>query len=249
MKKIDLFIKEKLLFGNFFFKKIYFFFNKYKSLFISKKSSYSQGSMDLVLLDVFKNINNGIYIDVGCQHPIKNNNTYLLHKKGWSGVNIDLDKHNIEIFDYNRPNDINLECAVSDKIEEVDLYFYHVKSPINTLNKSVSDYQAANVNKIIKITTDTLNNVLEKTTYSNKKIDLLTIDVEGNELKVLKGLDLNKFSPFLIVVEFLDLDSKKFEINYNNLNNVLKSELYIYLLSKNYKLVNWVNGDLVFVKA
>ena len=117
------------------------------------------------------------------------------------------------------------------------------------MNKSVSDYQAANVNKIIKITTNTLSNVLEKTTYSNKKIDLLTIDVEGNELKVLKGLDLIKFSPFLIVVEFLDLDSKKFEIPYNNLNNILKSELYTYLLSKNYKLVNWVNGDLVFVKA
>jgi len=249
MKKIDLFIKEKLLFGNIFFKKIYFFFNRYRYLFFSKKNSYSQGAMDLILLDIFKNNNNGIYVDVGCQHPIKNNNTYLLHKKGWSGVNIDLDEHNIEIFKYNRPSDINLKCAVSDKIEEVDLYFYHVKSPINTLNKSVSDYQAANVNKIIKITTNTLSNVLEKTTYSNKKIDLLTIDVEGNELKVLKGLDLIKFSPFLIVVEFLDLDSKKFEISYNNLNNILKSELYTYLLSKNYKLVNWVNGDLVFVKA
>ena len=225
------------------------FFNLLHKKITSSKKYYSFGCIDALVGNIFKDKKNGIYVDVGCSHPIKNNNTYLLHKKGWSGVNIDLDKHNIEIFDYNRPNDINLECAVSDKIEEVDLYFYHVKSPINTLNKSVSDYQAANVNKIIKITTDTLNNVLEKTTYSNKKIDLLTIDVEGNELKVLKGLDLNKFSPFLIVVEFLDLDSKKFEINYNNLNNVLKSELYIYLLSKNYKLVNWVNGDLVFVKA
>ena len=40
-------------------------------------------------------LNNGIYIDVGCNHPIKFNNTYLLYKRGWSGINIDLDSKSI----------------------------------------------------------------------------------------------------------------------------------------------------------
>ena len=32
---------------------------------------------------------------LAAQHPISNNNTYLLFKKGWNGINIDLDKKNM----------------------------------------------------------------------------------------------------------------------------------------------------------
>tara|TARA_B100000315_G_C14290120_1_gene456996 strand:+ start:185 stop:430 length:246 start_codon:yes stop_codon:yes gene_type:complete len=63
-----------------------------------KKISYSFSGIDLVVYYIFKNILNGCYVDVGCQHPISNNNTYLLFKKGWVGVNIDLDQKNIDLF-------------------------------------------------------------------------------------------------------------------------------------------------------
>jgi hypothetical protein len=133
-------IKHKLLLNPKFnfFKFIYFFFNKLKSTLLFK-ISFSQSPVDLILKDIFKDKSNGFYVDVGCQHPIKNNNTYLLHKKGWTGVNIDLDKYNIEIFNFNRKNDFNINEAVSDKVEILDLYFFHSKSPINTLNKVVSE--------------------------------------------------------------------------------------------------------------
>ena len=77
----------------------------------------------------------------------------------------------------------------------------------------------------------------------------MSIDVEGFELKVLKGLDFNKFKPKVIITEYLDLTSKKWEIPYNNLDNICNSELYKFIISKDYKLVNWVNGDLVFVTS
>ena len=152
-------------------KYIYFFFNKIISLFSFKKS-FSQGSMDLVLNIVFRDQRKGTYIDVGCQHPIKNNNTYLLHKRGWSGINVDLDKVNIDLFNYHRPKDFNFNSAVSDKIEEVDLFYYHQKSPINTLDKNVSNKQSAKLEKTIKIKTETLTNIIEKTTITN--IDILS---------------------------------------------------------------------------
>ena len=69
----------------------------------SEKKSYSFGGCDLIIDYIFKSKNKGFYIDVGCQHPISNNNTYLLYKKGWSGINIDLDKKNINLFDLERP--------------------------------------------------------------------------------------------------------------------------------------------------
>ena len=52
-----------------FIKKLYY--DKYT------KKSYSISSVDLVIDRMFANSNNGIYLDVGCNHPIKFNNTYL----------------------------------------------------------------------------------------------------------------------------------------------------------------------------
>jgi FkbM family methyltransferase len=240
------FIKEKIFFNKKSpLKYIYFFINKLISLFAYKKS-YSQGSMDLILNHIFKDKNDGFYIDVGCQHPIKNNNTYLLFKKGWTGVNIDLDNVNIDLFNFFRPKDNNINSAISNKAEKIKLFYYHQKSPINTLDEKVSLKQQAKIEKKIDIQTNTLENILDN--YSIKTIDLLTIDVEGFELKVLKGLNFDKYKPRVIIVEFLDLEANKWEIPYNNLDNVLKSEIYSFLINKNYKLVNWVNGDLVFIQ-
>lgn len=239
-------IKEKFFFNkNSPFKYIYFLINNLISRFSFKKS-FSQGSMDLILEHIFKTKNDGFYVDVGCQHPIKNNNTYLLYKKGWSGVNIDLDSVNIDLFNFFRPKDDNVKSAVSDKIETVKLFYYHQKSPINTLDKKVSLKQNAKIEKEINIQTNTLTDILND--FSINKIDLLTIDVEGYEIKVLKGLNFDKYNPSVIIVEFLDLEANKWEIPYNNLDNVLKSEIYNFLINKNYKLVNWVNGDLVFIQ-
>jgi len=244
--KIEKKIKEKYLFeGNFITKNIYFFFNKYISKFVSFRKSYSQGAMDLILDTILKKKDSGVYVDVGCQHPIKNNNTYLLFKRGWSGVNIDLDKFNIELFKFNRPRDYNVNKAVSDKKEIVDLYFYHQKSPINTLNKKISELQNDSVSEIKKMETETLSSILDSSPY--KSIDVLSIDVEGSELKVLKGLNFDKYKPKLIIVEYLDLKANKWEIPYNNFKNIQSSEIYNFLISKNYNFVNWVNGDLVFV--
>ena len=238
------FIKEKIFFNKKSpLKYIYFFINKIISIFAYKKS-YSQGSMDLILNHIFKDKKDGFYIDVGCQHPIKNNNTYLLFKKGWTGINIDLDNVNIDLFNFFRPKDNNINSAISNKVEKVKLFYYHQKSPINTLDEKISLKQQAKIEKIIDIQTNTLENILDN--YSIKTIDLLTIDVEGFELKVLNGLNFDKYKPSVIIVEFLDLEANKWEIPYNNLDNVLKSEIYSFLINKNYKLVNWVNGDLVF---
>ena len=243
--KIDKFIKENLLLNKKSpLKYLYFFFNKLFSNYHFNKS-FSQGSMDLILDQIFKNKKKGFYIDVGCQHPIKNNNTFLLHKKGWNGVNIDLDESNIALFNYFRPKDHNINAAISNKIEDLDLYYYHQKSPINTLDKNISSKQNAKIEKKIKITTNTLTNILDKIPITN--IDLLSIDVEGFELKVLQGLNLEKYNPNIIVLEFLDLQAEKWEIPYNNIDNVINSSIYNFLISKNYKFVNWVNGDLVFI--
>ena len=211
-----------------------------------KKYSYSFNCIDLIIAYIFKNKKNGFYLDVGAQHPISNNNTYLLFKKGWRGINIDLDKKNIDLFKIARPNDYNLNYALSDKIEETELFYYHDSSPINTLNKDVSKFQSAKIKEIKKIKTNTLDNILENLKI-NIQIDYMNLDVEGFEEKVLSGFNIKKYKPLVISVEFLDLKMKKLEFKNNNIQTILDSNIYKYFIENNYYFVNWLHGDLIFV--
>ena len=216
-------------------------------IFSEKKISYSYGGIDVLINNIFKKKKFGFYVDVGCNHPIKNSNTYLLSKKGWHGINIDVDPKNIKIFDYARPKDENINMAVSDKKGFEDLYFYHDNSAINTLDKSVSKYQQAKISEIKKVEALTLNEILDKSKFKNIQIDFLSIDVEGSEMKVLKNFNFSKYLPKVIVVEFLDLTLKNLEIKNLDIKNVIKSDLYKFMTSSNYTLANWIHSDLVFI--
>ncbi len=218
----------------------------FKRMLKYKKVSYSFGGCDLLVDYIFKNQSMGFYVDVGCQHPISNNNTYLLFKRGWSGVNIDLDQSNINLFKIARPKDFNICSALSSAKGNEVLYFAHDGSPINSVNKNFSE----NIkNKYIKknIDTDTLNNVLKKLNFD--KIDYLNIDVEGQEEEVLNGFDIKLYSPKVVSVEFLDFSMKKMEFKNNNLENVLNSNIFKYFKSNNYNFVNWSHADLIFVNS
>ena len=226
---------------------IYYFFNILFKKNKYRKISYSYGSVDLLLEHIFKNQSHGCYIDVGCQHPVMNNNTYLLYKKGWNGINIDLDKKNIDLFNFYRKKDLNINFAISSREGERELFFYHDKSAINTVEKSVANYQKAQVKEIKKVKTKTLNSIIENSKFNDLTIDFISIDVEGHELDVIKGFDLKKYKPKVVIIEFLDLSLKKLEIKNLNIKNFLKSEIYQYMIDKNYTLVNLIHSDLVFV--
>ena len=213
----------------------------------SKKISYSQTGIDLILEKIFNHKNTGLYIDVGCNHPVYNNNTYNFYKKGWNGINIDVDSDSIKLFNYFRNKDLNINSAISSKIAEHKYYFFHSKSPLNTLDKSLANLHSVKPKEVRSINTTTLNNVFENSRFFNSKIDFLCIDVEGHELDVIKGLNLNKYRPNVIVVEYLNKNLKKIEIKNLSLENVLSSELYKYLINYNYELVNWLHSDLIFV--
>ena len=226
---------------------LYKFLSVYLKSFTNKKFFYSFGGIDNLIQQIFKSQKKGIYIDVGCGHPIKNNNTYLLNKKGWSGINIDLDIDNIELFKIYRPKDLNICAAISDEIKETDLFFYHSKSALNTIDKKTANYQKAKVTSVKKIKTTTLNDVLDESIYKWSNIDFLSIDVEGSELSVLKNFNFHKFKPKVIVVEYLDLSLNKLEIKNLSIQNAMNSEIYKLIISKNYTLANMIHSDLVFI--
>ena len=184
--------------------------------------SYSQEGEDLLLNRIFSNKNKGFYIDVGAHHPIRFSNTYLLSKKGWNGINIDAMPGSMKLFNQKRPNDINLECPISDKQEELVFYIFN-EPALNTFSKEeaikkdgIDGYRIISQKKLC---TKTLTEILLKNVKKDQKIDFITVDVEGFDLKVLKSIDLKIFQPEIILIEDLsksiDLETffKKSEIN------------------------------------
>ena len=238
-------LKQKYLYSPGFnlLKLLYFYAQKLKGNRDFRKS-FSGGAQDLIIDYFFKNIKKGVYIDVGCYHPYKGNNTKLLYDKGWSGINIDLDFHTIDFFNFVRKRDQNINVAISDKEEEKNLYFVHNRSAINSL----SDIRKEKATEIKKIQTKTLNTIFENSKFKNEKINLISIDVEGHEIEVLKSLDLKRYSPQMIVIEYLDKKIiHKLEFYNQNIEEIINSEIYQYMIKNNYKLVNWLHSDLIFV--
>jgi hypothetical protein len=216
----------------YFFEKIYIgqnicIGNKY----FFKKKSYSMDGVDLVVEKYFKETVNGFYVDLGCYHPIKHNNTMLLYQKGWRGINIDISEFSIKLFNFCRPDDLNLNLAISDKNSEIDFYYQKKLSVLSTIKKSQSDLVfQGKINKK-KISSQTLTKVLDDSKYKDKQIDFLDLDIEGADLEALKSLDFSRYSPKLISVEILP---ENIDINKTNIQ---KSDIYNFLKRKNYQKI------------
>ena len=164
---------------------------------------------DLFINDYFKNKSNGFYIDVGCYHPIHRNNTFLLHKNGWHGINIDIHKFSIDLFNYLRPNDFNYNLAVSNKNQVIDMYFQKKLSQLSTIEEEQAKKVFQGNIKKLKIDAVTLDSILENINTDSLKIDLLDIDVEGADFKVLEGFSIEKYKPELICIEIHQKDTKE----------------------------------------
>ena len=242
--KLEEKIKDNFLYKKNFnvFKFLYFFYQFLKTRkILNKRKLYSNWGLDLMADDFFKKKSKGIYIDVGCHHPFLNNNTYRLYKRGWRGINIDLDFNSIDMFNFFRKSDLNIQSAVSDTEEKKDFFFFHNRSAVNTLSKSSGE----KAKEVKKVDTITLNTLIENSIFKDDKIDFLSIDVEGHELNVLKGFDIKKYKPDLIILEFIDPNINEFY--HQKIGNITSSTLYQYMDSNDYKLINWIHDDLVFV--
>jgi FkbM family methyltransferase len=223
---------------NYFFnivEKIYILQNIYlKNKFFLKRKTYSMDREDLEIDKYFENVVNGFYVDLGCYHPLKNNNTMLLRRKGWNGINVDISEFSIKLFNYCRPNDLNLNLAVSDKNSEINFYYQKKISALSTIKKSRinSVFQGRVLEK--KILSKTLTKILDDSIYRNRQIDFLNIDIEGADLDALKTLDFSRYLPKLICIEILP------ESLTGEDKDITKSYTYNFLKEKNYTHI-WSN--------
>ena len=182
---------------------------------------------DINILNYFGNKKNGFYFDVGCFHPIDRNNTYLLYLNNWRGINIDISQFSIDLFNFLRPDDYNLKCAVSEKEQIVKVFFQKELSQLSTIDKEQAKKVFQGEIKSKEMQAYTLNKIIEKTEYLDREIDLLDIDTEGADYRVLLGLNFEKYKPKLICVEIHN-------------KNIKNDKIYKFLTDKGYTLI-WSN--------
>ena len=238
---------------HFFFKtnftyKLYLYYNLYirHKCFLSRKQ-YSQWGEDLIIKEFFKGKKVGVYFDVGCFHPIMYSNTCALFKKGWHGVNIDINPTSVDLFNIVRPNDLNLCTTIDENSKEFKIFFDHSFSPLNTLDESFyKDLKKSSFEKFKKegfasgiekkIKSKTIDEIL-KMFEPYDKVDFLNIDVEGMDFKILIQLIPLKLKPSLISVETHSPDGKKLR-ECNEINQ--------YLLGNNYAVFKRVGPTTLF---
>ena len=203
--------------------------------------SFSQEGEDMILNRFFENKQNGFYVDVGAHHPKRFSNTYNFYAKGWTGINIDAMPKSMDVFNIERPNDINLEIAISNQKGELTYYMFN-EPALNTFSETEAQKKDGLLNyKIVErkdVKTHPLNEVLDKYLENNQKIDFMTIDVEGLDLEVLETNNWEKYRPTIVLVE--DLNKTPL------LDLPFKSKLYKYMNGNNYTLVAKTFNTLFF---
>ncbi len=217
--------------------------SSFKLFGIFAKVSLSQFSEDLIIDIILKNAKKtkGIFIDVGCNHPIEYNNTYLLYLRGWRGINIDGNEKLISLYSKFRKEDINLNYLVSDKEEDVVFNVSH-KDKLSTIDPGhINLFGEKNFPESQRVTmrTKTLNSILhEHLAKFDKPIDLLCIDAEGHDFEVLNSIDLDKYAPYLVVIDMHDF----------SIDDCLNDKIYSLLIGKGYKLSNFVFSNGYFIR-
>jgi len=202
------------------YEKIQIFQNIYlKNNFLIKKKSYSMEGEDLEILKLSKDIKNGFYVDAGCYHPLHLNNTYLLYKKKWRGINIDLSQFSIDLFNFIRPDDVNVNTAISETDGEVTYYHQKKISQLNTIKKKEAKKRMQGFIKEKKVKSQRLTTILNNSKFINRRIDFLNIDLEGADMDALKSLDFNMYRPKIICIEIIDQVIEQSEI-FNFLRNL-----------------------------
>jgi FkbM family methyltransferase len=162
--------------------------------------SFSANAEDVILHRLFGNRDNGFYVDVGAAHPVFENDTKALYDRGWSGINIEPNPALFAQLESARPRDRNLALALSDAEGSLP-YWEVVGTGLSTCDAEEAERARGKGFEVSEHTVrcTTLARVLSDANVTC--LDVLKIDVEGFELRVLRGNDWTQYRPSVIVVE------------------------------------------------
>ena len=165
----------------------------------------SQFNEDLVIKNQFPEGFIGTCVEVGAANGT-DSNTYSFELAGWKAVCIEPNEALFNICKQHRK--ISLNYAVGeDNLNDVDFNIVTLNggneqacSGLNVDKRLLEQHQSYNPSqRVVKIDVKTLDTILSDLSIDH--IDFVSIDTEGTELSVLKGFNLSKYKPHIMVIE------------------------------------------------
>lgn len=195
----------------------------------------SQYNQDKYLEEnVFKGYKNGVFVDVGAHDGKSINNTLYFEKyNNWTGVNIEPIKRVYDKLVINRPNSINIQCAVCNIDGETEFlcnngYTEMISGIKDTFDNrhlkrlESENAQTGSTTETIKVHTKKLETIFDENKVTH--VNYLSIDVEGAEFEVIKSINFAKV--------FIDIIG--FENNYQDVSIPIVK----YLEANNYVIIH-----------
>tara|TARA_Y100000768_G_scaffold179211_1_gene134214 strand:+ start:60 stop:758 length:699 start_codon:yes stop_codon:yes gene_type:complete len=208
----------------------------------SYKKSYSNEGSDLLVLELLRNIKGKkSYIDIGGNHPKIQNETYLLYKKGWSGLIIEPQIKFNKLYKKYRKKDKIYNGIVAQQKKNYKFYEFSNNRMSTSNNFQLKKNLSFHDRKIISsfdVQSNSLLDILKYFKIDYKNIKYICIDVEGSEYQTLSGINFEFIRPELINIEIKNLGFS--DLMNNKIVKKLK-ELNYYILAKNHLNCFFIN--------
>lgn len=191
----------------------------------------SQNGEEILIWDLFSRRNQGFFVDVGAHDGVALSNTYFLEAVGWSGILVEANPELCSAAARARPFSKAVHAAASATECEVSFTVADNVSALSSLTPDLARIRReGGSTREIMVRAMTLDSLLEDV---NEPIDFVSIDVEGGEMDVLRGFDLARFAPQLLVIE----------------DNHDQGELDAYLAPRGYKRFAKIEQNIFFGRS
>jgi len=140
----------------------------------------------------------GFFVDVGANHPFDGSQSWHLEERGWNGILVEPQPDLARELAQARKAKVFAVACSSPKNAGLRLPFY-VVGPLSSLDRDAMA-PGAEAKTVVEVPIRTLEDILVES-HAPQPIDFLSVDVEGHETEVLRGLDISRWRPRLILVE------------------------------------------------
>lgn len=165
----------------------------------------AQNGEDRWLDDFFSHKTKGYFVEVGAYDGVNLSNTFHFEQIGWKGVLVEPDPAKAESCRSHRPGSKVYQCAAVGSPETKEITFFQVDAGEVFSTTTLSDDHARRIAGMglapepMRVRAMTLNSILEDAGATT--LDFVSIDVEGGETEVLRGFDIGRWKPAVVVVE------------------------------------------------
>ena len=194
------------------------------------QKSYSQCGEDLIMYFLFNwlKIRRPIYLDIGANHPKFLNNTYFFYKRGCSGILIEPNHNLLEKLRRVRPRDkcINIGIGFGEK-READFYIMTADT-MSTFSKETAEQYASygthKIKEVRKVLLVPINEIFPE--LFEKTPNLISLDIEGLDLDILKSINFEIYRPEVFCVETLTYSEDNTEKKLGEIIDFMLSQDY-----------------------